>query len=251
MLSLNEILNTRLFECTYTNCNNTCTTSSRYRSIPYKIISWDNFESSLLNFKNNINLSSEKLYYKLQPPVRNKYSFDDEMSVRGALEWSLFEIIRDIFSEDKNKYPIQVTSNTKFNNEIVSEPDRIAWRYSNKRNKNHLLYPIEIKNPQDGDLREEYMLSGENKHTNSKKIIQQAVGYMFRNKVSYGIITTYRETYALNLQNDGSVLITRPFKYYEIKPTIIEVFWYITQLALIAKPYSGVHLENGHINPSV
>lgn len=250
MLSLNEILNTRLYDCTYAEHNNTSTTSSRYRSIPYRIIKWEDFESRLINFKNEKHLSQERKYCKLQPPTRNKYKFDDEMSVQGALEWSLFEIIRDIFSEDNNKYPVNITSNSKFKDSIVSEPDRIAWRYSNKKKRNHLLYPIEIKKPQDGDLRDEYVLSGDNKHTNSKKIIQQAVGYMYRNQCTYSIITTYRETYALHLQDDGSVFITRPFKYYEIKPTIIEIFWYITHLAIVAKPYTGIILENGHTNPS-
>lgn len=250
-VTLDQILNTplSLFD---NNCINTGVSDSRYRKIPNNIIKWNNFENELLNFKSSrLELNGPAKYHPLLPPPhRGKYVFEEEADVKGTLKQTLFSVIIDIF--DQSKCKIDITNRSLYGpGDIVAEPDMVAWRYSDKKSRKHLLLPIEIKKPdkENSDLYREYFRLN-NHHTDSKKIIQQIVGYMCRNKVSYGIITTYQEIYALYLKDDGILHMTRPYKYNETDIGAISVLWYTLHKAIKAKPYRGPELQDAHRNPS-
>lgn len=205
MLYLNQLLNQPLynFETRYDMNNNLSVTDSHFRSIPENILEWENFSSELLEFREKRKFNDKLQYENLPIPHKKKYVFNDEPDVVSTLTQSLFEIIIDIF--DKTSCKIKITSGEEYGTKnIIAEPDRVSWENNNNTHKKILLIPIEIKKPfiNDNKLRQNYPTDKK-----SQKIIQQAVGYMYRNLLKYSIITTYNHTYALHLNNDGVLLI--------------------------------------------
>lgn len=233
MLSLNQLLNQPLwsYETKY-NFKKVSVTDSHFRNIPENIIEWNDFESQLKEFRESRDKKelNEKLIYKNLPePFDGLYTFNNENDVEGILSNSLFKVVIHIFS--KTSYKIDITSGEEFGTKnIIAEPDRVTWRSNNNTSKKILLLPIEIKKPFENDdkLFENYVAD----HKKSQKIVQQAVGYMYRNLLKYSIITTYNNTYALHLLEDGVLMISKPFKYNSTDSSVIAMMWYLIHLSI-------------------
>lgn len=233
----------------------TSVTNTEFCNIPTALHDWNDLPAIVQNFKNTRkSINTPYIYAELSHPPSRGWIFNEESDVQGILQNTLFAIIENIFSY--SDFPVTIGANRQYLNSphrgqrlLVAQPDRLAFRArTTRQDKNRLLAPIEIKKPlaRDTDIRRLYEAS----ETRAIRIIQQIVGYMYRNHVVYGIITSYQHTYVCHLNDDGSVLISQPFLYDSTNPGSIEVIWYILHKAMGAGPYDGVALLDGHPKPT-
>lgn len=212
-------------------------TDSRIRRKPRDVIFWVNFEDDLISFiESNKEQLIDTVEFRPYPcPIDDKHQFVDEGSVQGILDNTVLIMLRKIFSTIKitgvGAYGVRNIYLESNCIGISGEPDRIIHRYSESKKKDRLILPIEIKKPlkDDEDLRKEYNSSAEN--SRSKKIIEQAVGYLYENNKNYGVITSYEHTYGLYLNNEGILHMTRGVLYNETKITALSAIWYLIHLS--------------------
>lgn len=229
MMNLYQLLKAPLYPFEILYDLGSSVTDSRICRKPSDVVFWNGFETELLQFResNQNQLVIRKDFQSFPIPIGGKYRFVDENGVHGVLDNTILAQLTAIFPT------IKITgTGVDGIRSIRGQPDRIAHRFSETKQEERLVLPIEIKKPlkNDDDLRNEYMNSAE--HSRSKKIIQQAVGYLFENRKFYGVITSYEHTYGLYLDNDGILHMTRGIMYDSTNVTPLSVIWYLIHLAI-------------------
>lgn len=216
-------------------------TNSKYRIIPNKCYEWENFVEEFKIFRDKEIKNDDSKYEPLRKPYGDKFDFSNESNVQGTYNQDILAVIKVIFS----KHKLFVTAGNEYGQEVVADPDRVIWRKSKSKKKNcrQILLPIEIKRPlkNEENLVETY--NNAKHESRVKKIVEQAVGYMYRNSVCYAIISSYQYTYALHLDADGDLLMSKPIKYNEKNPTVLSILWYVVHLALSGNKYTGPILQ--------
>jgi hypothetical protein len=118
---------------------------------------------------------------------------------------------------------------------VVGEPDRIVFRTTGE-----LLLAIELKTPStprsDNLVRlyeQDLALSMANFAPNSSSthVIQQIHGYLCVNRLRYGVLTTYNQTWLLKRLGNG-LEVSRVINTDDQDPSVLRSLSYILKLAL-------------------
>jgi hypothetical protein len=134
------------------------------------------------------------------------------------------------------------------------DPDAIC------RIGNNILFPIEVKRPEalttdDGDLvgayNQFFELRGESQATNSPiPPLQQIFGYLQRNNLTYGVLTTYRFTWFIYQDHQQNCIVSPGIRSESRDPTLLQAYlFFIRMVAATAQGKPDPFQNTPHQNP--
>ena len=212
------------------------------RILPRSVVSWDGFEGDMDRHVEQQNEPNEGGVDRLFNTDNVTFTFRDEVDVAFAVRQYLARAVEAAASSMQ----INITTDSSIPgaDRVVMEPDHIVWTKS-RRDTPQLLLPIVIRVPagiREGDLRRQYVATRP-EYGVANLLVQEGVGYMYRNRLEYGFITTYASSYALRLDSSGYLHMSRQFRYDEVPPTVVKALYYVIVLASQSKGYEGPTLD--------
>ena len=244
MLSLQQLLHSPLQRVDQEITSHR-TSNSTYRSRPNGVVEWEGFNESVAQAITDAVRHDPREFYDL-PRLARPPRLTDELSVQGQTRESIARSIEDIFVNT----PIDAKLTERGSCAapvFIGIPDLVGWRVRRSTGTVQLLLPLEVKKPHvaDSNLRINYLQDPDG-HEREQRIVQQEVGYMERNMLQYGIISTYVHTFACKLDRNGALHMSQAISYDDTHPSALAAVWYVMLKATQDPTYKGPRLKSTH-----
>lgn len=226
--------------------NNYCTegrSGSGYGCVPEHVILWQGFKQDVQTFFDGADKRNGIALYDnlaLRAPI-DGYEFGEEVSsIQGALQHGVFVSVRQVFEQTQDKVAfIQSSLDPRAperQRSMIGNPDFMVYRLR-ENGKRTAVLAIEVKKPLPaGRVEAPLLQSYDSNNTRVRKMVHQITGYLSRNRLRYGILTTYENTYAVKYDDDNAtILISDPFKHTDTYPSVIMMIWYLLLQAFRSK----------------
>ncbi|GJJ78400.1 hypothetical protein EMPS_10759 [Entomortierella parvispora] len=226
LMSESEILGRKLPDLVYDRAEepSKATTNSPYRRTPALVTTWTDFQSA----------AASKKYSTEQKFNRNLFEFNtlpsavvDEASLTTELYTNVFKVLNGLVPPGSLFIHRPGAAN------VVGQPDLI---YRVPPYKAMILIEVKTKWVMEcDDLAQKYnddrkLIANGSKPENSVILpLEQIYGYLVHNRLKYGVLTTYEQTYFL--KREGNTLLVSPTIYHTDRfPTALQCYKHIVDL---------------------
>jgi predicted Ser/Thr protein kinase len=210
--------------------------------MPKQVLKWKSFERDMRHYymqRAGIDWPSLLDIPRSSSPLTLERLCSDN-TVQFFVSQDLLYDVRDLFNETTHR---KVRMDRVPGDAcLVDNRDMLAWDFTADGTV-RLLLPMQMKKPLElveEDLREAY--NAGHSGTRSRVLVETMTRYMEFNKLEYGYMTTYCQSYACFLDSDGSLHVSRPFAHDETKTTLMKVVYYLLALAVGSDGYKGPEL---------